>query len=111
MLCRIAQQETAYGALCGYVQSYCRLVEKENTRPMEQYADELHFHSLTEAEPSELYVEKALDSELRGKLPERIFEIVVGNLVNMLQEKKAVSGGQIPPKLIFLSHEERYLAA
>ncbi len=88
-----------------------RLVEQEDLGLVEQGGDQLHLHPLAEGQLADGLAGELLDAEQLGQLAEGLAELVVGDGVDLPVELEAVGGGQVPPELVLLAHDEGELAA
>ncbi len=73
---------------------------------MEQGSDELHLHPLAERQLADRLVEQPADIEQIDEFIHGLAELFRLDAIDLLVQAKRLSGGQIPPQLILLSHDE-----
>jgi hypothetical protein len=77
---------------------YCRMKSR--------MARWLHLHALAEREAADLDVELVAHVEHLGEVVEGLPVARVGNAVDLLEQEETVGGGQVPPELRLLTHDE-----
>ena len=87
-----------------------RLVEERDLWRVKQPGRELHLHPLAERELTDRLVNERPEVEQVGELIEGPLELIIGDLVDLLEDPERVRGRDIPDELAAIPHEERHLA-
>jgi hypothetical protein len=107
----VLEQEVAHGPLRHQVEPDRRFVQEHHARAVQQRGDQLHLHPLAEREPAHGHVQLVADREERGQLLQARTEGRLGDPVDVLVQQEAVRGGEVPPQLRLLAHQEGHLPA
>ena len=73
---------------------------------MEQGGDQFHPHSLAEREVPHGLADQLADFEERGQFIEPALKLCGFKTVNLPMERKRFLRREVPPELIFLSHDQ-----
>jgi hypothetical protein len=110
VLLAVLEDEVADRTLRAQIEADRGLVEEDDARRVEQRRDELHLHAPAEGEAAQLDVELLFDVENGGEVVEGRLVGLVGDAVDLLEKQESVGGGEVPPELRFLAHDEGDLA-
>ena len=78
---------------------------------MQQGRDQLHLHALAQGQLAHGLAGQLLDLEQLGQLGEGPVELLRRERVDLAVQRETVGGGQVPPQLVLLAHDQRELAA
>lgn len=83
-----------------------RFIEEEDFGSVEEGGDEFHLHAFAEGEFANGSSEEFLDFEEAGEFVEMLLEGIGRDAIDLLVESKGFLGGEIPPELVLLPHDE-----
>ena len=99
------------GHLGDDVEANGRLIQQEKLRLVQQGGNQFHLHALAQRQFADGLTGEMFDAEQFGQLAEGTTELVGRQRVDFAMELEAVGGGQIPPQLVLLAHDQREAAA
>ena len=103
----VVGDERADALLHRHVEADRRLVEEEHLRPMQERADDLGLHPLTERELPHRLADEVADVEQLDQLVPQRHELVARDAVDRAVELVRVECRKIPLQLVAVAHDER----
>ena len=114
MICRellVMPQERLNVVLGDHVEADRRLVEKQHLGRVQQGGDQLHLHPLAERQFAHRLPQQRADLEQFDQFVARAVETGRLDAIDLLVQAKRLLGGQVPPQLVLLPHDQREPAA